>query len=126
VERKPKYSKEVKIKACESYEKGFGSFGSIAKEVGCSKWVMRNWYYTYRTHGSDAFNTRRTNCSYSKTFKVSIVESYLSGEYSLVELSANHMIAYSVVRKWVSTYNSGIELKSYDRGLYHEIKKNNL
>lgn len=112
--RKPKFSKEVKIKACERYRKGLGSFGSIAKEVGCTEWVMRNWYYTYRAYGSEAFNTRRTNCSYSKAFKVSIVDSYLTGEYSLTELSAKHMIAYSVVRKWVNTYNSGIELKTYD------------
>lgn len=32
--RKPKFSKEVKIKACEDYKNGKGSFESIASEIG--------------------------------------------------------------------------------------------
>ena len=31
--RKTKFSKEAKIKACEDYEKGNGSFKSIAKSI---------------------------------------------------------------------------------------------
>jgi len=42
--RKPKYSKEVKIKACNNYEKGYASFGGIAEMVGTTKEVVRRWY----------------------------------------------------------------------------------
>jgi transposase-like protein len=112
--RKPKFSKEVKIQACKSHEKGNGSFESIAKEVGCTESIMRLWYQTYSIHGSKTFDSNHTNRSYSKAFKISIVESYLSGEYSLSGLSAKYMIAYSMVQRWVNTYNNGIELKTYD------------
>ncbi|WP_268234922.1 hypothetical protein [Anaerosalibacter bizertensis] len=39
--RKPKYSKEVKIKVCEDYEKDYGSFYDIAKMIGTEKSVVR-------------------------------------------------------------------------------------
>lgn len=39
--RKPKYSKDVKIKACKDYEKGDNSFGGIANEIGASLEVVR-------------------------------------------------------------------------------------
>lgn len=42
--RHTKYSKEVKVEACEKYLSGKGSFISIANEIGCRKEVVRRWY----------------------------------------------------------------------------------
>jgi transposase-like protein len=114
VGRKPKFSKEVKIEACERYINGHGSFESIAKEVGCNRERLRQWYLKYRIHGPMAFDPNKTNRTYRKEFKLSVVESYLSGKYSFPDLGAKHNIAEGVVWQWVNKYNGGIELKTYD------------
>jgi transposase-like protein len=85
----------------------------IAKEVGCNREQLRHWYLKYRIHGPMAFDPNKTNRTYSKKFKLSVVESYLSGEYSFPDLSAKHNIAVGVVWQWVNKYNGGIELKTY-------------
>jgi transposase-like protein len=112
--RKSKFSKEVKIKACESYKKGHGSLMSIAKELDCDKNTIREWWLRYNTNGPKGLELSATNRSYSKEFKTSIVESYLSGEQSLAELCGKLMISTTVVRKWISKYNNGIMLKTYE------------
>lgn len=112
--RKPKFSKEVKIEACENYKKGKGSFRSIAKSLGCNNETFRRWYLTYLNHGPSAFDTSNRNRSYSKAFKLSVVTSYLSGDYSIAELSAKHNISSKVVIGWINKYNNGMELKNYD------------
>ena len=112
--RKPKFSKEVKFQACESYKKGNGSFVSISKEIGCTHERLRQWYLKYCIHGSAVFEPKSTNRSYCKEFKMSVVESYLSGEYSLPDLSVKYMISDGLVWQWVNKYNNGIELKTYD------------
>ena len=111
---KSKFSKETKIKACEDYRKGSNSFGNISKSLGCDEKTIRQWYMTYRNYGSSAFNVSYTNRSYSKGFKMSVIASYLSGDYSINELSSKHNISTSVVRQWINKYNNGIEIKDYD------------
>ena len=46
---KPKFSKEVKIKACEDYKNGKDSFRSIAFDIGCVCSILRGWYYIFIT-----------------------------------------------------------------------------
>src|SRR3712207_8134558 len=41
VSRKPKFSKEIKIKACEEYKSGKGSLVSIAKRIGIDHATVR-------------------------------------------------------------------------------------
>ncbi len=53
---KPKYSKEIKIKACKDYEKGNISFANVAKMIGSSKEVVRRWYLIYKEHGIGGFD----------------------------------------------------------------------
>jgi len=112
--RYPKFSKEIKIEFCEKVRDGKGSFRSIAKEIGCSKSTLCKWYYTYLQHGPSAFDISNHNKSYDKEFKLSVIESYLSGNHSAVDLSAKYNIAVSMVQVWIQKYNDGIEIKSYD------------
>lgn len=82
--RKAKYSKEVQIKACKDYEKGHISLKGIADEIGTTKEVVRQWYLRYKEHGPNALDSSSRNQSYSKTFKLSVVEEYTSGKYSIL------------------------------------------
>lgn len=112
--RKPKFSKEVKIKACKDYDKGNDSFSSIAEKIRANTETVRRWYLTYKEYGPTVFETSNKNRSYSKEFKLSIIEEYTAGKYSLANLSAKHNIADGVIRNWINKWYNGIEIKEYD------------
>lgn len=112
--RKPKYSKEIKIKACHDYEKGYSNFKEIADEIGATIETVRRWHLRYMEHGSSVFETSKRNRAYSKDFKLSVIEEYTVGKYSLPNLSAKHNIATGVIRGWVNKWYNGIEIKDYD------------
>lgn len=107
-----KFSKEVKIEACEKYHSGSSGFVSIAKEVGCHEETLRRWYFKYIQHGSSVFDSSSKRKDYDKKFKLLIIETYLSGNYSMTELSSKYNISVSMVGRWVQKYNNGIEIKS--------------
>ena len=109
-----RYSKEAKIKACEDYIDGKGSFLAIAKSIGTRKEVVRRWYLQYMEHGEETFNSRTGNRSYSKEFKQSIVSMYLAGTYSIAQLGAKHEVPAAMIGKWINKHYNGIELRDYD------------
>ena len=111
--RKPKFSKEVKIKACRDYEEGKISIKNISKQIGANEETVRRWYLTYNEHGPSAFETSNKNSTYSQKFKLSVVEEYTLGKYSLADLSAKHNIATGIIRTWVNNWYNGIEIKDY-------------
>ncbi len=112
--RKAKYSEEVIIKACKDYENGHTSFCGIADEIGTVHEVVRRWYLRYKKHGPTAFGSSNKNQSYSREFKLSVIEEYTSGKYSISDLAAKHNITYSVVRSWINKWYTGIDIKDYD------------
>lgn len=112
--RKLECSKEVKMKACEDYHKGKGSFVSIAKQIGVHKSSVQSWYGVYQEHGEKAFDHSPRNRSYSKEFKESVVQSYISGNASLRELGSKYDISVGVVWRWVQRYYNGIEQAEYN------------
>ncbi len=121
--RKAKFSKEIKVQACEAYQSGKGSFLSIAKTIGTNKVSVMEWYSAYKYHGSSAFDTSKYNNSYSRDFKIQVVKQYFSGNYSTIELSGKFNIALSIVKRWINMYNEGIEINDYDpRGEVYTMK----
>lgn len=112
--RKSKYSNETKLKACRDYESGDNSFNSISLSIGTSREVVRRWYLAYKIHGTKAFETKKHNSTYSKEFKLSVIEEYLSGNFSSPDLGAKYNISNSMIRKWANMYYNGIEIKEYD------------
>lgn len=75
---------------------------------------MREWYYAYKIHGETAFSHSDTNKSYTKIFKESIVNEYLSGKVSAEDLGAKYNITIRTIRKWINMYYNGIEIRDYD------------
>src|SRR5665648_150619 len=119
--KKSKYSKELKVKACKDYDKGTGSFGDIAEKIGTSKQVVHMWYLKYKVHGPSALETLSKNRSYSKVFKLTVVEEYTTGKYSLTDLSAKYNIAAAMVFNWVNKWYDGIAV-SYTHLRAHETR----
>ncbi|XMB86370.1 helix-turn-helix domain-containing protein [Mycoplasmatota bacterium WC44] len=109
-----KINKEDRIKACKQYEQGKGSFDSIGFSLGVSKYAVRNWYYKYERHGQLVFNNKKKNRTYTKEFKMSIINDYLSGGGSSTDLAVKYDIASSMVCRWINKYNDGIEVTDYN------------
>ena len=93
--RKPKYSVEQKVQACEDFLSGRKSAKQIARELGMGKQGcvrIRRLAYMYKKHGSEIFNNKPHNRSYSKEFKEKVVKEYLAGQGSLNDLMAKYGI----------------------------------
>ncbi len=116
--RKQKYSKEVKIKACEEYLSGKKSVIQIAYDINPSANRLKNriieWTKLYKAYGPRIFDKKRNNGSYSKEFKTKVVSEYLKGNNSLFELQLKYKISSTEnIRRWIIMYNSGKELQDY-------------
>ena len=109
--RKAKFSKEVKIKACEKYRKGKGTFKSISEEIGCDKAVFYKWYHDYVNHGESVFNDKPRNNSYTVEFKLEVINEIKKS--SIRAASSKFGISTAVVRKWFLSYNNGETIKDY-------------
>jgi transposase-like protein len=54
--RKPKYSKEIKIRTCEDYQNNKDSCESISKLIGTDYSSVRCWYLRYKKMGPVRLN----------------------------------------------------------------------
>ena len=115
--RKAKYSKELKLEIVKRYLKG-ESTNALANEYALLKRgpdTIRGWVHKYEALGENGFESSCTNKSYSKDFKLKVINEYLSGKDSLQGLANTYNISSSeIVRKWVLAYNNGEEIKDYD------------
>lgn len=116
--RKAKYTYEEKLKACEEYLSGMSSAAEIAGRLQMSKHgsaKVRYWAKQYQANGPEILQETKTNKSYTKEFKLQVVEEYLSGSGSLLDLQNKYRIrSMEQIRQWISKYNSYEELKDYD------------
>ncbi|MGX8679774.1 MAG: helix-turn-helix domain-containing protein [bacterium] len=116
--RKPKYSPEVKVKACTDYISGKKSAIEIAAELNMGKHgrvIIRKWANKYDRYGADTFSPKKHNKHYSKEFKETVVNDHFENGLSQEELALKYDIPdRSTVGSWINKYNSHIELKDYD------------
>lgn len=112
--RKSSFKVSEKRKACNDYLNGKKSTMQIASELEIHESSIRRWLTIYRYQGGTLFGNKPTNAHYSKEFKLAMVKRYLLGEGSYVELAGRFNIpSHSTLRKWVTMYNKGIDLKDY-------------
>lgn len=115
---KIKYSPHIKIKVAQEYLSGEKSLLMIARELGyeCKNsrtpGNLTRWIKQYMAYGEAAFINPKGNSSYTKEFKKLVVEEYLSGGCSLLDLSIKYKICNEyIVSSWIKQYNANIELK---------------
>ena len=112
--RKSKFSKQQKIEICRRYLDGSESVISLAKEINAGKNTVKKWIRIFKAYGDSAFDEKPANESYTKEFKCKVVEEYLAGESSLIDIALKYNIpSDSTVLAWVKLYNDHIELKDY-------------
>lgn len=116
--RKQKYSKELKLEIINRYLSG-ESASMLANEYGMpasGNSKILEWAEQYQGMDTDdIFEAKERNTSYSKELKMLAIKDYLDGNGSYRTIANKYKIrSNSILIKWVSNYNSHIEIKDYD------------
>ena len=115
--RKVKYSKELKLEIIIRYLKG-ESPTALANEYNLPNSYRKKiivWAHRYEELGENGFESSSNNKTYSKDFKLKVINEYLSGSRSLEELANTYDISNdTIVRSWVLAYNNGEEIRDYN------------
>ena len=115
--RKPKTSYEEKLQAVKDYLNGKDSTINIARRLNLGKNGNKEIYYwikKYQNNGPKSLLPKPRNSTYTKEFKLKVVEEYLKGKGSLKQLCIEYKIpSDSTLRTWISKYNNLKELKDY-------------
>ncbi|MFD2117187.1 helix-turn-helix domain-containing protein [Paenibacillus yanchengensis] len=96
-----------------------------AKQLGVSHYSVTDWIRKYEADGLDGLKESHTWKIYSEELKNTAIHDVLSGRCSVLTATKKHHISStSVLRKWISKYNSEIEWKPTrkGRGLSHMNK----
>ena len=113
--RKAKVPYETKVKACEDYLNGICSVRQLSQSLKIDESVIRRWIYKYSANGASSLMTMNYNKTYSKEFKIKVVEEYLKGEISCDALRVKYDISStSIIFVWIKKYNNHEELRNYD------------
>lgn len=105
--KRKRLSFEEKLRACEYYDQGKGSYLSIAKEFGISESGLKLLYKKYKEFGPEGLRMQKKHQTYTKEFKEKLVDAYNNGEESYPELATKYGIRnFSVIARWVLGYNS--------------------
>ena len=112
--RKTKFTPEEKEQAVQDYLKGNKSRTQICGELCISSRTIQDWALIYHKHGITGFSRKIRNRSYSKEFKIKVVEEYIRGEGSSIDLGMKYYIPSGLLRSWVRMYNANRELKDYN------------
>ena len=87
----------------------------IAYELRCHVNSIKQWVRNYESMGDIAFDDKPRNRAYTKAFKTEVIQAYLDGKGSYLELAKRYQITSdAMVVSWVSKYNRHNEIKAYD------------
>ena len=112
--RKAKFTPEEKEQAVIDYLEGNKSRIQICGELCISSRTIQDWALIYNKHGLAGFSKKMRNGSYSKEFKMKVVEEYVRGDGSSIDLGIKYDISSGLLRKWIRMYYANRELKDYD------------
>jgi len=111
--RKPKLSSSEKLEAVKQYLDKQGSYRSIASKYGVNQSSLKRWVQKYESMGADSLVAQSHNKFYTNVFKQEVVQAYLAGEGSYLDLSKKFQIpSDATIINWVIKYNGHEELKA--------------
>ena len=105
--RKGKLSTKQKVDICKQYLNGEKSASELSHDFDISDITIRRWSKKYQSLGSGCFNIKPHNAKYTKEFKQQVVEAYLAGEGSLLDIAIRYEIpSDATVNNWIRKYNT--------------------
>ena len=106
MDKRSKFTKEEKIAIVKRYLEGSIGITSLAREVGCSEWLLRQWIHGYEYLKEDYFRDTSKQRSYTTEFKKQAVEYYFK-TYSLRYSACKFGIGKKVLENWIKAYKDG-------------------
>ena len=120
---KKQYSAEEKYDILKSYESSKKSIREFFKEHDISAYSFYAWQEKYEKYGFQGLK-KKSRTSYTKETKIAAIKMYLSGKYSLKQVSIKYNISdKSILRSWISKYNSHKEINSTPKELDKSMAK---
>lgn len=101
--------------AFDKYEDG-ASFVNIIDELNLDihTSVLRDKYYQYLDNGKKSLIPKSNYNSYSKTFKMNVVDDYFHNGLSYRDLAIKYKVpSHNTIRNWIKRYTQGKENQSY-------------
>jgi transposase-like protein len=111
------YSAEDKFKILKAWEDNTYSLSELESIFKVNHTTIYNWKYKFEKYGTEGLKESSTWKGYSKELKQAAIEDYLTGKYSLREITRRYDISdNSILRKWIKKYNSHSELNDTPKG----------
>jgi len=108
---------KLKIKIVEDCLAGRIGKAEAAQKYDIPKSTLRDWVYRYQSEGAHGLIPKSRCASYSAELKRQVVEEYLAGQGSLVDLSQKYVVSDSkVIRNWIKKYYGHEDLKASGGG----------
>ena len=105
MDKRIKYSFEVKLWAVRSIAEGQESCLSAARKLGSRENTVQRWHWLYREHGEKGLTVR--NGKYDGTFKLQVIRHMLKNRLSLVRTAVLFGIPQdSAVARWLKIYQA--------------------
>ena len=106
MKKRKRLSFKEKLKACEMYDRGDGSYESVASTFGISISGLELLYFKYKNFGPESLKMQDKHDTYTKEFKEKVVKAYKNEEGSYKEIAAKYKITnYTLIARWVLGYN---------------------
>ncbi len=123
---KPKYEAELKLKIVEDCLNGRDNPYHVMNTQGIGKATVMRWIARYKAEGQTAFLTPEKNRRYNSELKKQVVEEYLSGKSSVLELMSKYSIRdEQQIRNWIKIYNNRGDFKEIVEGGSYTVKARN-
>ncbi|MGN7943290.1 helix-turn-helix domain-containing protein [Virgibacillus sp. 6R] len=117
-------SLEDKIEIIKAMQAGDYSINELESIYNVNQDSIYDWVYKYEKYGVEGLKEITTWRKYSKELKLGAVKDYLSGEYSIREVTRKYEIpTTSTLRLWIKKYNSHRELKDTSKGMTSSMTK---
>ncbi|MBO0962960.1 helix-turn-helix domain-containing protein, partial [Neobacillus sp. MM2021_6] len=118
------FSAEYKYEVLKAWEDGLYSLSELAEKFKVNISTIQEWRKKFDKFGTEGLKESSTWKSYTKGVKQSAVLDYLSGEYSLREVTSKYEISdQSVLRQWINKYNSHRDFKDTSKGRTSSMTK---
>jgi transposase-like protein len=116
-----KIGAEEKIAIVEACQQGKMGRTEAKRKLGINKKTLQEWIMLYESRGREGVIVQDHNRKYSAALKMQVVQEYLTGQGSQLELCRKHSISSpSMVRSWIKRYNGqkGFKQPNSGSGIY--------
>ncbi|WP_163578582.1 helix-turn-helix domain-containing protein [Gracilibacillus thailandensis] len=123
---RPYYATDFKMKVVKEYKKEGRVLAKMTQKYGLHHSTVKEWVRIVEKEGKRGLERQGQVQYYSKKVKQDAIQDYLSGNYSLREITEKHGISSaSVLRKWLKNYNRHreIQARAEERGISMATKR---